>query len=61
MLVLNRTPGEKISIADGLIIVQVIRVSGNKVLLGIEAPPDINVHRQDVQDAIDRQVKELSQ
>ena len=53
MLVLSRQPDEKI-IINGNIVVQVIAVRGNTVRLGIEAPRDVSVHRQEVAEAIQR-------
>ena len=47
MLVLTRTVGEKIVI-DGNIHVTVVAVKGNKVRLGIEAPDDVRVDREEV-------------
>jgi carbon storage regulator len=54
MLVLSRKKNETIAIGDDIKIV-VVEVRGNKVRLGIEAPPDLPVHRQEVYDAIKRQ------
>lgn len=51
MLVMSRKKHESIVIADG-ITVTVIEVRGDKVRLGIEAPKDVPVHRQEVWDAI---------
>ena len=48
MLVLSRKASERIRLGDS-IIVTVVRVSGDKVRLGIEAPPDILVLRDELQ------------
>lgn len=47
MLILTRRLGEKILIGDG-ISVTVVRVKGNQVRLGIEAPPDVPVSRSEL-------------
>lgn len=47
MLVLSRRIGERIRIG-GDVIVTVVRVQGEKVRLGIEAPPEVAVHREEV-------------
>lgn len=47
MLVLTRRRGESIVI-DGGIEITVLDVSGEKVRIGIEAPPEIEVYRQEV-------------
>ncbi|HEV3299640.1 MAG TPA: carbon storage regulator CsrA [Planctomycetaceae bacterium] len=54
MLVLSRKKDEKIVIGDN-ITVMVIEIRGDKVRLGIEAPKEITVHRQEVYDAIKRE------
>lgn len=53
MLILSRKPGESIVI-DGRITVKVIRVDGEIVKLGVEAPAETPVHRQEVYDEIQR-------
>ena len=47
MLVLSRKENERLVI-DGNIIVTVVRVAGGKVRLGIEAPPEIHVQREEL-------------
>lgn len=54
MLVLSRKKDEKIIIGDKITIM-VIEIRGDKVRLGIEAPKDITVHRQEVYEAIKRE------
>jgi carbon storage regulator len=44
MLVLSRKTGQRIAIGEGITIV-VNRVLGNRVVIGIEAPQDVNVRR----------------
>lgn len=47
MLVLTRKPGETITIGDDVkIFVQEIR--GNQVKIGIKAPPNVAVHREEI-------------
>ncbi len=60
MLVLSRDFDESIMIGDD-IKVTVVEVRGNKVRLGIEAPKEIPVHRQEVYDAIHREKEEVAQ
>lgn len=47
MLVLSRKRGESIVI-DGQVIVTVIEVRGDKVRLGVEAPKDVRVDREEI-------------
>ena len=54
MLVLSRKKDEKIIIGDQ-ITVMVIEIRGDKVRLGIDAPKEISVHRQEVYEAIQRE------
>jgi carbon storage regulator len=53
MLVLSRKVNENIVI-DGRIVVKVVRTEGNFVKLGIEAPADVPVHRQEIYDEIQK-------
>ncbi|MDA7950296.1 MAG: carbon storage regulator CsrA [Pirellulaceae bacterium] len=51
MLVLSRHRDESIIIGDNIVIT-VVDVRGDKVRIGIDAPKDISVHRQEIYDAI---------
>ena len=51
MLILSRKLGESIVI-DGRIIVKIVRVDGDTVKIGIEAPATVTVHRQEVHEEI---------
>ena len=51
MLVLSRKKNESIVINDN-VVVTVVEVRGDKVRIGIEAPRDVTVHRQEVLEAI---------
>ena len=51
MLVLTRKVGEKIVIADNIVIT-VSEIIPGKVKIGIEAPREVTVHRQEVAEAI---------
>lgn len=53
MLVLSRKKNESIVINDDITIV-VVEIRGDKVRLGVDAPKEIPVHRQEVFDAIHR-------
>jgi carbon storage regulator len=53
MLILSRKSGESIVI-DGRIHVKVVRVEGEVVKIGIEAPSEVPVHRQEVYAEIQR-------
>lgn len=51
MLVLSRKQSEQLVIGDGIVIT-VVEIRGDKVRLGIEAPLEVPVHRQEVLAAI---------
>ena len=51
MLVLSRHRDESIMIGDNVMIT-IVDIRGDKVRLGIDAPQEITVHRQEVYDAI---------
>jgi carbon storage regulator len=53
MLVLSRQSDEAIIIGDH-IRVTIVEVRGDKVRIGIDAPRDVTVHRQEIYDAIRR-------
>jgi carbon storage regulator len=53
MLILSRKSGESIVI-DGNIHVKIVRVEGDVVKIGIEAPADVPVHRKEVYEVIQR-------
>ncbi|MCA9059781.1 MAG: carbon storage regulator CsrA [Planctomycetaceae bacterium] len=54
MLVLSRQSDESIIIGDN-IRVTIVEVRGDKVRIGIDAPRDVTVHRQEIYDAIQRE------
>jgi carbon storage regulator len=60
MLVLSRQRDESIMIGDK-VVVTIVDIRGDKVRLGIEAPEEIPVHRQEVYDAIQRENQRASQ
>lgn len=48
MLVLTRSVGERLVIGDGEITLTILDVRGNQVRLGIDAPKNIPVHREEI-------------
>lgn len=48
MLVLSRKQNERILVGDS-VVVTVVRVSGDKVRLGIQAPPEVRVLREELE------------
>jgi carbon storage regulator len=54
MLVLSRQRDESIIIGDK-VVVTIVDIRGDKVRLGIQAPNEIPVHRQEVYEAIQKE------
>ena len=51
MLVISRKKGERIRIGDDIEII-IKQIDGKAVRIGIEAPKDVTVHRQEVYEKI---------
>lgn len=53
MLILSRKLNESIVI-DGRIVVKILRIDKDAVKIGIQAPPEMPVHRQEIFDLIQK-------
>ncbi|ABR73432.1 carbon storage regulator [Actinobacillus succinogenes] len=51
MLILTRKVGETVLIGDDISIT-VLNIRGNQVKIGIEAPKDVTVHREEIYERI---------
>lgn len=51
MLILSRRTGESLIIGDD-ITVSVLEIKGNQVRIGIDAPKDVSVHRNEIYERI---------
>lgn len=56
MLILTRRVGESLVIDDD-VTVTVLGVKGNQVRLGVQAPPDVQVHREEIYQRIQNEKK----
>ncbi|MCG3169474.1 MAG: Translational regulator CsrA [Pseudomonadales bacterium] len=54
MLILTRRVGETLMIGDNVTIT-VLGVKGNQVRLGVNAPKDVTVHREEIYQRIQRE------
>jgi len=60
MLILSRKINECIVI-DGHIVIKILRIDRDTVKLGIQAPAELPVHRQEIYDAIQRREQQSAQ
>ena len=59
MLILTRRVGEKLVIGDN-VTVAVLSVKGNQVRIGIDAPRDVSVNREEIYQRIVKEQKALN-
>ena len=57
MLILTRRVGETLMVGDD-VTVTVLGVKGNQVRIGVNAPKDVSVHREEIYQRIQREKSE---
>jgi len=60
MLILTRKSGEGIRIGDSITL-RIIEIRGNQVRLGVDAPKNISVHREEIYELIREQNTKAAQ
>ena len=58
MLILTRRVGESLIIGDD-VVVNVLGVKGNQVRIGVDAPKEVSVHREEIYERIGEEVLHL--
>jgi len=53
VLVLSRRKNERLILGNGLVMLMVVEIRGDKVRLGVTAPAEMPVHREEIQKRID--------
>ena len=51
MLILTRKPNESLQIGEN-VTVTILSVNGNQIKIGIDAPKDVGVHREEIYEKI---------
>ena len=59
MLVLTRKLGEVIRVGES-VTVRVLEVKGNQVRLGVDAPPDVRIYREEIYRAVRKENEEAA-
>jgi carbon storage regulator len=57
MLILTRRIGESLQIGDNIKLT-VLSVRGNQIQIGIDAPPEVPVHREEIYERLKREQRE---
>ncbi len=60
MLVLTRNANQSIIIGKELITIKILEISGQSVRLGIEAPTELSIHREEIYNRISGKAPPLS-
>lgn len=60
MLNISRRPGERVIIGDN-VVVEILKVDGQTVRIGIEAPRSVPIYREEIWLAVKRENEEAAQ
>lgn len=59
MLILTRRVGETLMIGDD-VTVTVLEIKGNQIRIGVNAPKETSVHREEIYERIEKETQDIS-
>lgn len=61
MLVLSRKVDQKIELGNGEVVITITRIFGNRVNIGIDAPPETKIYRSEARERMSATIEQLDE